>query len=105
MKTQLGRFKASGYVLLVKRGWYQNNRMAIMLQTSDGVPFATLSVNLPNEPAPPEGCFWAKTWSENQPLRAPALASGLFEDTGRRTRTGFVQAELWRLKGEPNDAA
>lgn len=95
--STIGEFKAMGRTLSVLRCEYVTGRVAIKLWHA-GQEFATLSVNLPNEPNPPEGCFWAKTWSENEPLRKPALASGLFEDTGRRVQTGFVLAELWRLK-------
>jgi len=43
---------------------------------------------------------FVKTWSENEPLVPALLASGLFEDTGLREPTGFVQAQVWRMKGE-----
>lgn len=95
--SKVGEMKAMGQRLNVLRTEYLNGRTAIELYMPDGERFATLSVNLPNEPNPPAGCFWAKTWSENAPLRSPALRSGLFEDTGRRVQTGFVLAELWRL--------
>lgn len=97
LMSKIGEMKAMGRTLSVLRTEYMNGRIAIQLNSVGGTPFATLSVNLPSEPNPPEGCFWAKTWSENAPLRSPALRSGLFEDTGRRVQTGFVLAELWRL--------
>jgi hypothetical protein len=88
---------------------YDNGRMAVELFDGDGLPYATLSVNLPDAPELGPNEFYAKTWSENAPLRQPALDSGLFEDTGRRwplsyVRTGFVEAEVWRLK-VPADSA
>ena len=42
--------------------------------------------------------FTVKSWSENEPLVEPMLATGLFEDTGLRVPTGFVEAPVWRLK-------
>jgi hypothetical protein len=39
-----------------------------------------------------------KAWSENEPLIAPLLATGLFEDTGRRTPTGYAVSPTWRIK-------
>ena len=74
-----------------------------------------LAVLLSNEECPPESLvfstnlvpsgaalapdeFNVKSWSENEPLVAPLLATGLFEDTGRRVRSGFVESPIWRVK-------
>lgn len=102
MQGKLGTIRAFGENLMVlNRRNYSNGRMAIELISVGGEPWATLSVNLPDAPEPPKGCFYAKTWSENEPLREPALTSGLFEDTGLRVLTGYVQAEVWRLVEKP----
>jgi hypothetical protein len=42
--------------------------------------------------------FTVKSWSENEPLVEPMLATGLFEDTGRRVPSGYVEAPVWRLR-------
>jgi hypothetical protein len=42
--------------------------------------------------------FCVKTWHENEALVAPMLASGLFEDTGRRVPTRVVVSPVWRIK-------
>ncbi len=42
--------------------------------------------------------FCVKSWSENEPLIEPLLATGLFEDTGRRTATGYAVSPTWRIK-------
>ena len=42
--------------------------------------------------------FCAKVWSENEPLVAPMLSSGLFEDTGRTEAAGYVLAPVWRIR-------
>lgn len=42
--------------------------------------------------------FFVKTWSEHQRLVDPMLASGLFEDTGRREPCGYAVAPVWRIK-------
>lgn len=42
--------------------------------------------------------FTVKSWSENEPLIAPLLATGFFEDTGRRIASGFAEAPVWRVK-------
>ena len=75
--------------------------MAVLLVDSEtGERIGTLSVNLPESGELAEGEFCAKTWSENEPLAETAIGSGLFEDTGRRVQTGFVEAQVWRLVGE-----
>jgi hypothetical protein len=57
--------------------------------------WATITTNIPVLELK-RGEFPVKTWSENEILRTPLLASGLFVDTGKRVPTGFVDAELWR---------
>jgi hypothetical protein len=42
--------------------------------------------------------FAVKTWSENEPVLEPMRATHLFEDTGRRIPTGFVVAQVWRIR-------
>jgi hypothetical protein len=103
--TSLRAFPYQGEKLVVKSSsTYDNGRMAIELLTVDGEPYTTLSVNLPDEPDPnegvvgPGGLFYAKTWSENSLVREAALASGWFEDTGKRVPAGYAEAEVWRLK-------
>lgn len=60
-------------------------------------PFATLTCHIPGvELADDE--VMIKTWSENKLVAKAALESGLFEDTGKRISTGFVLAEIWRVK-------
>lgn len=95
----LGRFYAMGEWLTVVTRTYGNNRTAIELLDKDGASFAVLSVNLPDLPVPSGDHFWAKTWSENESLREPALVSGLFVDTGKRAQSGWVTAELWKITG------
>lgn len=61
-----------------------------------GEAIATLTVNIPEVPLE-EGEFIVKTWSENERIAADCLASGLFVDTGKRVRTGWVMAQIWRF--------
>ncbi len=89
---------AFGQQLNVETAQYRNGRLAIQLtDPEDDQSWATFSCNLPDEPLR-ENEFFAKTWSENEPLREPMLASGKFIDTGRRVRTGFVEAEVWAIR-------
>lgn len=93
----LGRFRVGGETVTAKLLHYCNGGgLAVELQCEDGERFAVLSVNIPGNTLP-RNHFWAKTWSENEAIRQPALDSGLFVDTGERTETGFAAAELWRI--------
>ena len=83
--------------LVIRRnGVYSGGRPAITIVTEYGEPFATLTVNLPDEPLE-DGEFHVKTWSENKPIADLLRDSIHFEDTGKRVSTGFVEAEIWRL--------
>jgi len=75
---------------------YKTGGTAVILN-QDGQRFATLSVNFP-EVELEEGEFAVKTWSENEQIAEDALASGLFINTGKRIRSGYVEASVWRFK-------
>ena len=75
---------------------YKTGGTAVIL-TQDGQRFATLSVNFP-EVKLEEGEFAVKTWSENNEIAKQCLASGIFIDTGKRIRSGYVEAPVWRFK-------
>jgi len=75
---------------------YKTGGTAVILN-QDGQRFATLSVYFP-EVKLEEGEFAVKTWSENEEIAEDALASGLFIDTGKRIRSGYVEASVWRFK-------
>jgi hypothetical protein len=76
------------------------NRLAIQaVICEDNSPFAFLTVNLPDHPLAINEIF-VKTWSENEEFAKACMATGLFEDTGERIPTGFVEAQVWRIKGE-----
>lgn len=77
------------------RAVYENGRLALML-TEEGLPFATLTVNLPEQPLN-DGEFFVKTWSENTDVVKEIMKSGLFVDTGKVAPTGFVTAEVWKF--------
>jgi len=77
---------------------YKTGGTAVIL-TQDGQRFAILSVNFPFPEVELEhNEFAVKTWSENEEIAADALASGLFVDTGKRIRSGYVEAPVWRFK-------
>ena len=102
---QQPKFEAMDTTLRVEIGRYRDNgNMAVSLIEEDGFnsPFGSLSVNIDLPLA--EGEFFAKTWSENDELAQAALASGVFEDTGRRVPYGFVEAQVWRLMDQRRPA-
>ena len=77
--------------------WSGGARSVQFVVEETGDPFMHLSCNLPEHPLPDDKHFWAKTWSENESFREQLLNSGMFEDTGKRVQTGFVQAEMWKV--------
>lgn len=90
------KFMFMGEEVFVKIKEYENGRKAVLIESAERFPLATLSVNLPNEKLG-DGEFFVKTWSENEAIAAAAKASGLFFDTGRTVQTGFVTAPVWRF--------
>lgn len=103
LKTPVGT--PFGRAQLVLTSYASTGFPAIELMGDDG-PIARLSVNPVMLPAPLSfGEVCIKTWAENEPLVKPMLASGLFERTGQCFPQGFVDIEVWRMKGELLDAA
>lgn len=73
---------------------YLGGRVCIRLYNHEG-PFGTLTVNIPPIELE-EGEFCVKTWSENTLFIDDCRP--YFIDTGKRYRTGFTIAEVWRFK-------
>lgn len=96
MKT-LCTIELMGEQVEVKETVYARGGTALVLESPCGEPFGTFSVYVPHLELG-ESEFAAQTWSENALLREPMLATGLFEDTGRRVQSGFATAEIWRFK-------
>jgi hypothetical protein len=85
---------------LVMRGTYEaTGNAAYFIQDVGGSPIATVSVNMPDHGWLLEDDeFFAKTWSENEQVAEQLLAQGVFEDTGKRVPSGFVQVHVWKEK-------
>ena len=94
---RIGSLHAYGQELDIHTDCYRNKRLALhFLQPDEGEAYGVLTVNIPEASIGPDEIL-VKTWSENEPFREPALATGLFRDTGRRVPTGCVMAEAWQL--------
>lgn len=77
---------------------YAIGGVAIKLYSDDGSPFGSLSIAV-SECADQlaEGEFCVKTYGENELIVGPASESGLFEDTGRVVRAGYLHFPVWRI--------
>ena len=94
---KIGDVTYQGENLGIFQSTYKGGRKAIYLM-SGGMLFATLTVNLPDQPLE-DGEFFVKDWSENMELTPWILENTeLFEDTGVAVDTGFVRAPIWRFK-------
>jgi hypothetical protein len=92
---KIGTVTLAGQQHTLHQAFYENKRMAILI---DEGMFCKVTVNIPDQPLPP-GHLHVKMWFENEWLRAPLLATGLFEDTGERVPCGHTHAELWKYLG------
>ena len=95
---KIGQVLFKGMILdIVKTAYSLNGRVAIGLKEG-GIPFATISINLPREEFG-EAEFPVKDWTENEEITPFLLEhTDLFEDTGRTVPTGRVKAPIWRFK-------
>lgn len=80
--------------LQVSRYW--DGRPRIGLTGADG-PFGTLTTNVDGVNLKEDEII-VKTWSENEHWYAHVLITCPFlEDTGKRVKTGFCEAQIWRV--------
>lgn len=92
------------YKLHLRKGTYSNQKIALrLIDFEDGMPFATLTVNLPESGfllGPGE--FFVKTWSENAPVvEALRTQTDIFFDTGKKAVIGPGSvAEVWKFTND-----
>jgi len=90
-------FEFMGEKLRLLRSKYAvDGSLAIVVETEDGDPWASLTVNM--RTLPPEGCFFVKTWSENEHITNLLRESEFFEPTGRGIPADYSTAEIWKMK-------
>ena len=94
--TCIGSFEHEGMNLEIVVTQFANGRLAVLLQRG-GAAYCRWAINIPSVELARDQ-FFAKTYDENAPLRAAMLDSGLFDDTGQRLESGFVEFEVWRLR-------
>jgi len=78
-------------------GRYEGGRAALQMLDGMDLPYATITVNLPEDLA--EGEHFVKGWSENEPIVKALLDAGWLRDTGRRVQTGYVEAMVCEFAG------
>ncbi len=107
---QIGTFQSARWgTVVASRATYggPSGPLAVVLQTEDGEPLATLSVNMYRPECSddsrdlPAGCFYAKDYGGQEELAAEALNSGFFKerDDLPEAYSGFIMAPVWELVG------
>jgi hypothetical protein len=91
-------FKHHGETLTVAIRQYENGTPAIVAVDETGLPFATLSVNVPgqSELLPP-GAFFLKDYSENADVAESFMAQVPLTPTARVINLGFVSVQAFGL--------
>ena len=89
-----------GEVVDIYQDHYLDNKdaIAIFLQSKQGEPIGTLTKNHPNQSFLESDMFFVKTTEENEIIAQDCLNTGLFEDTGIRVSSGFIEFSIWRFK-------
>ena len=87
----------NGFTGVLQFAEYFNGRTAIMLVDSfEGEPIATCTVNVPTEPIE-EGEVFIKNYSENSGMVESLVEAGVIEPPHRKFPSGFVQIEVCKL--------
>ena len=90
------KMKVGSEGVILRCGEYNNKRLAIRLFSFDGLPFGTITINVPEYDLGSREIL-IKDWAENSELIEPLLATGLFEVTDKTVKTGYVEAKVWKL--------
>lgn len=107
--VKIGSFETQewGQVDVLRATYERADGPTAVILECGGEPFTKLSINMYRPACShdskdlPAGCFYVKTWSENEDIAARAFASGLFvlrEDLPRAS-SGFASAPVWQIKG------
>lgn len=77
-----------------------NNALAVELVSTDGEPYAMVSVNVEESAQLPPDEFFLKDWSENEPVAKALIEMGAVIPTGKRTASGFIVAKSYKINPE-----
>lgn len=85
--------------VVLRRGQYTNGRLALQLDTEDGFPYATLTVNMP-EHSLREGEAYIKDYSENEGMLNWMEKQELVKEVLGYVKSGYVQIPRVKLDME-----
>lgn len=85
---------------LLQLGRYDNGRLAIQLNTVDGEPVVTATINVPAMPLT-ETQVLIKDYGENQGVLVALEDAGVVRSTGVRCRIGHVEVNVCQLLISP----
>lgn len=80
----------NSYVVTVKKASYGNGRPAILLESTNGVPFATATVNIVAEDIGADEAA-IKDYSENAGMLSFLLDNNIVAPPHRHVNSGYVQ--------------
>jgi len=98
LPERVGTISLQGQPLSLSVGQYMNGRLAVMLHTNEGEPFATLSRNIPQLEIDDDEFFVG--WYDLTPAMVEDLkACSFFADTGKRAQPegSHVELPVWRM--------
>lgn len=89
------------YEVTVETNTYMAGGTALLL-TEEGMPFSTVSVHLPETKLLPEGTFFVKHWSENEPIVEQLIAQNIITpiaDIAPVSSGHVTNIRAYKLKG------
>ena len=95
-------FTFLGQPLKLFKAQYENGNTALVANTSDGLPFMTISVNL--KPLD-KNLVAVKDYSENEGILQTLIDAGAIETTGQIIYSGFVACPVVRVSPKIPEAA
>lgn len=97
MNSKIKQVKFAGYNCNVVRRCYPNGRLALeLIDTEDGMPVATATVNLPDVDIKDDEVF-IKSYSENEGMMDMLQKEKIIGETLATANVGFTVATLHKL--------
>lgn len=107
VRMRLETFQYSnGRTAIQVLGWHENDLSMERTNEHGAVedgwePYATITVNLPDADLEADEVV-IKNWTENSWVgQLLELMPDVFQDTGKRIKTGFVEAPVWKFTPKP----